>query len=202
MSKNQNKGYIVKLAAILFAICFIATLLLTVCNYVTKDKIAMLETETANKAKAEVIVGAEFEKIELDESTTESLSTDYTFIEASRALINGEFAGYCITVAPQGFGDSINMIVGIKPDCESFYGIKIISLAETPGLGAKATEKTFYGQFSDNKKGILSVVKNNPAPSENQINAISGATITSEAVTKGANNAIEIAKILNEKEAE
>lgn len=198
MSEKTSKGYIVKLGAILFAICFISTLLLTVCNYITKDKIAELDIEMSNQAKAEVIPGAEFEKIEIPDSTFENLN----FVEANKATINGEFAGYCVTVAPQGFGDKINMIVGIKPDLESYYGIKIISLAETPGLGAKAQDESFYGQFAQDKKGTLSVVKNSSAPAENQINAISGATITSNAVTLGANNALEIAKILNEKEAE
>lgn len=202
MNEKTNKLYIVKLGAILFAICFISTLLLTVCNYITKDKIAKLDIEMSNQAKAEVIPGADFEKIEITDTKLNAKLEELNFVEINKATINGEFAGFCVTVAPQGFGDKINMIVGVKPDLESYYGIKIISLSETPGLGAKASEKSFYNQYSDNKKGILTVVKNSPQTTENQINAISGATITSNAVTQGANNALEIVKLLNEKEAE
>ncbi|MBQ4526536.1 MAG: RnfABCDGE type electron transport complex subunit G [Clostridia bacterium] len=203
MSKKRNKSYIFKLAAILFAICFISTLLLTLCNYITKDRILQLKNQTATQAMQEVIPNAEFTDVnteDFDQETKEMLEKN-NFVEASKAEIDGKFAGYTITVSPQGFGDKINMIVGIKPDGQSYYAIKIVSLAETPGLGAKAQEKDFYGQFSDGKKGLLKVVKNSSGPSENEINAISGATITSEAVTLGANNAMEIVKILLEKEA-
>lgn len=199
MSKTENNKYILKLAAILFAICFIATLLLTLCNHLTKDRIAQLATQTENLARQEVIPGAEFELIKTSDYADE-LSA-YSFVEAYKATNDGDFSGYCISVAPQGFNGPVSMIVGVKED-GSYYGVKITSLSETPGLGAKAQEEDFYGQFSQGKTGVLEVVKNNPNPSESEISAISGATITSKAVTSGVNDALEIAKILNEKEAE
>lgn len=204
MSENNNKLYIFKLGSILFTICFIATLLLTLCNYITKDKISELELITANAAKSEVISDADFTIINSTDNDVKSQLEKYNCVEVCKATCvnTGAFLGYCITVEPQGFGDKIKMIVGIKPDCENYYGIKIISLAETPGLGAKAQDKEFYTQYANNKKGELTVIKNASNPTENQINAISGATITSNAVTTGANNALKIAKLLNEKEAE
>ena len=63
--------------------------------------------------------------------------------------------------------------------------------AETPGLGSKASEPNFKGQFSEKEAKELSVVKGS-ATSDNQIAAISGATITSEAVTTGVNAAMKI----------
>jgi len=200
MSEKNNKFFIVKLALILFAITFIATILLTLCNYITKDKIALLEKQNAENARQSVISGAIFEKVDLDESIIKEHS-DCGTIEAYRAEKNGKFAGYCISVAPTGYIGQINMIVGINPDL-SFAGIKIISMSETPGLGAKAADKEFYEQFSDGKKGTLSVVKNKTTPAENEINAVTGATITSKTITKGANCALEIATSLIESEAE
>ena len=200
MSESNNKVFIIKLAAILFAITFIATLLLTLCNYLTKDRIAELSAQNAEKAKQEVIANASFEEVEIGDDKRALWEKDFAFKAAFKAEKDGEFAGYCINVAPTGFGGAIDMIVGIDKEM-NFTGVKIISMAETPGLGAKAQEKSFYGQYSNGKKGELSVVKNNPNPAENEIQAISGATITSKAVTDGANYALEIVKML-EKEAE
>ena len=199
-NSSNNKVFIIKLASILFAITFIATLLLTLCNYLTKDRIAELAAKNAEIAKQEVLEDATFENIELSDDIIAKLQKEFSFVAAYKAERNNEFAGYCINVAPAGFGGNIDMIVGLDSEL-NFTGIKIISMAETPGLGAKAQDESFYGQYADGKKGTLSVVKNNPSPAEDEIQAISGATITSKAVTDGANAALEIAKILK-KEAE
>ena len=61
---------------------------------------------------------------------------------------------------------------------------------EQPGLGAKSTEPAFYGQFENKNNLPLEVVKG-VATSDNQIVAISGATITSNAITSGVNSAVE-----------
>ena len=66
MNKTNNKGFIIKLALILFAITFIATLLLTVCNYVTKGQIQLIEKQNAEEAKRAVIENAEFRLITID----------------------------------------------------------------------------------------------------------------------------------------
>lgn len=200
-AKKSNKIFIIRLALILFLIVFISTLLLTLCNYLTKDKIAALEQKTANEARQAVIPGAIFEEIKLSESEEKEFSDEYDFKGAYRAEKDGKFSGYCISVAPNGFGGEINMIVGLDANL-NYTGIKIISLSETPGLGAKASESEFTKQFSDNKKGKLEVIKNAKKTEENQINAISGATITSKAVTTGVNNALKIAEQINNKEAE
>jgi len=198
MNKENNKLTVIKLAAILFAITFIATLALTVCNHLTKNRIDELSAQNAEKAKQEVITGAEFEAVGFDEKDFAGLN----ILEIFRAEKNGEFAGYCVNVEPTGFGGGINMFVGISPDLETLTGIKIISMSETPGLGAKAQEESFSGQFAQNKKAPLKVVKNTASPLENEIDAISGATITSDAVVLGVNNAFEAVKLINEKEAE
>lgn len=199
MSNTNNKKFILKLALILFAITFIATLLLTLCNYITKDRIAYLEKQNAENAKQSVIEDAEFRVITLDDKILKEHSASCGNIEAFRAVKDGKFAGYCINVHPSGYIGEINMIVGINPDL-SFSGIKIISMSETPGLGAKTADEAFYSQFAEGKKGKLSVVKNSPSPKENEINAVSGATISSKAVTEGANCALKIAESLIEKE--
>lgn len=197
---KKNKVFIIKLALILFTIVFISTILLTLCNHLTKDKIASLEEKTANEARQAVLPGAEFTLVKLSADETAEYEEKYNLKEIYKAQKNGAFAGYCVNVTPNGFGGEINMIVGLDEKL-NYTGIKIISLSETPGLGAKATDESFSNQFSDGKKGKLEVVKNAKETNENQIDAISGATITSKAVTDGVNNAREIANLVNGKEA-
>src|SRR3712207_8052036 len=81
------------------------------------------------------------------------------------------------------------MMVGITTDGK-VSGIKILSHSETPGLGANAETPQFSGQYKDKPAKELEVVKGT-ASADNQIAAITGATITSKAVTKGVNEAIE-----------
>ena len=81
-------------------------------------------------------------------------------------------------------------MVGIKSD-GTIVGINIGNMSETPGLGAKSKEESFYGQYVQKPATELSVVKGGAA-GETEIQAISGATITSDAVTNGVNTAVEV----------
>jgi len=200
MNDTKNTKTVLKLSLILFTITFVATLLLTLCNYITKDRISMLEKQKADEAKQSVIENAEFRIMTLDKEVRDKYAS-FGPIEAYRAVRDGKFAGYCINLQPSGYIGKINMIIGINPDL-SFSGVKIISMSETPGLGAKTGEEAFYGQFANGKKGNLNVVKNSTSPAENEINAVSGATISSKAVTGGANCALEIATELIKKEGQ
>ena len=84
-------------------------------------------------------------------------------------------------------------MVGIKDDM-TVNKIKIMSLSETAGLGAKSDTPEFMNQYDGLKNGI-SVVKNNGgSAADNTISAISGATITSKAVTKAVNCALQAAE--------
>ena len=184
----KNSKFILKLAAILFAISFICTLLLVLCNALTKDRIAQLKADAENSARIEVLPDASnFE-------TTKAEGVQEAYIGKNSS---DEVVGYCFKVQPSGFGGSITMIVGINTD-GSVSGVKITDMAETPGLGAKASENDWISQFSG-KGGEISVVKGGKAK-DNEVNAISGATITSKAVANGVNTALQAAETLNEKE--
>ena len=79
------------------------------------------------------------------------------------------------------------MVVG---SAKRASGHQILSHTETPRLGAKAAEPAFSGQFRDKKTDELTVTKTSPGK-DSEIQAISGATITSRAVTSGANTALK-----------
>ena len=99
---------------------------------------------------------------------------------------NENTLGYVFTVtAKDGSQGSITFSVGIQND-GTVNGYSITSISETPGLGMKAQEEDFYGQFENKKVDSFTVVKSAPS-ADNEIEAISGSTITSKAMANGVN---------------
>lgn len=129
---------------------------------------------------------------ELDEAQFAPLAEKFGKIKEVFVGYDGDtVVGYVIKTAPGAYGGPIEITTGINND-GSVGGVRMGSNhQETPGLGAKAALPDFYNQYNgmDALAGI-SVVKANPV--DNQILAISGATITSDAVTVGVNMASEI----------
>jgi electron transport complex protein RnfG len=75
--------------------------------------------------------------------------------------------------------------------------MRVVSHTETPGLGAKATEEGFMAQFEDQSAASpLEVIKSG-TPGQNEVSAITGATITTQAVAQGVNYSIEMFNELN-----
>lgn len=184
----KNNEQIWVLAAVLFVITAVVALLLGFTNMATADKIAQITAKEQDEARAEVMPGAE-EFVKADGSF------DAPVNEVYEARKGGETAGWCVSVSPNGFGGAISMVVGVTPDL-MVQGVSITSLSETPGLGSKAADDAFKSQF-DGKPAAsgLSVIKSGQ-PADNEIMAISGATITSRAVTDGVNAAVETVKAL------
>lgn len=163
---------IVKLGIILLLICGISTGLLAYVNDITSPVIAKNNEINEQNARKEVLPDA-------DEFEMESQGI---FIGKK----NNEIVGYTINVSPEGYGGEISMIVGIKKDC-TVSGVKIISMSETPGLGAKAQDESFLSQFAGKNENI-SLVKG--GSSDNSIVAITGATVTSTAIVAGVKEAL------------
>ncbi len=101
----------------------------------------------------------------------------------------GEPLGYVINVtANDGSQSSITFSVGIRAD-GTVNGYSITDIAETPGLGSKAAEEAFFSQFANKLVDAFEVVKGD-SQGDHQIEAITGATITSRAMANGVNAAI------------
>lgn len=90
--------------------------------------------------------------------------------------------GYAFRVSPRGYGGAIDMVVGIDTKGR-VAGVKILSMKETPGLGMKASESRFLKQFTGKTLG-------SPLKAKKDIDAITGATITSQAVADGVKQAL------------
>ena len=178
---KSEKGFIVKLGLILFLISAICVFALALCNSLTKDKIAAINQKKEDDAKKSVLSSAETFK-----------EADYKNDDGTVIFIgekDGEKVGYCARVTSKGFGGDIDMMVGLDSD------FAIINMSETPGLGSRASDEKFIKQY-DNLKGLdgeIDVIKSG-TPEGNEIVAISGATVTSKAVTRGVNAAVSAVK--------
>ena len=102
---------------------------------------------------------------------------------------DGSVLGYLITASStEGYNGLVQISVGITSE-GNLTGLGFLSISETPGLGMKAKEPTFKDQFNGMKAQKLEVTKTE-ATADNQVQAISGATYTSKAVTGATNAAI------------
>ncbi len=102
---------------------------------------------------------------------------------------NGAVIGYLITsTSSESYGGDVQISVGITAD-GTITGVGFLAINDTPGLGMKAKEPAFKDQFNDRAAQTFEVTKT-AASGDAQIQAISGATITSSAVTNAVNAAV------------
>jgi electron transport complex protein RnfG len=107
----------------------------------------------------------------------------------------GTTLGYAVRVEASGYGGTIELLAGLSPDTAAITGIEVVSHLETPGLGGRITEESFQEQFRGlDPTETIAYVKNAPADTdENEIQALSGATISTRAVVSGLNQELEAA---------
>ena len=186
------KGMI-KDALILFAITLIAGLMLGVVNDITKEPIAQQEQKAKNEACQNVFAAADsFEAQELaDSAQIEQALTDAGISGADIDELmaakdaSGALLGYVITVTDhEGYGGDIQFSMGITNE-GTLNGISLLSISETAGLGMQAGD-VLVPQFAD-KNAYPYVYTKTGSTADNEIDAISGATITTNAVTNGVN---------------
>lgn len=112
----------------------------------------------------------------------------YSVFEA--VLPDGERAGWVVKSKGQGYADKIELLLGLGPDVQEIRGVFVLDQKETPGLGNKITFPEWRGQFEGKSTSdFLTVVKGGGAGPA-QIDAITGATISSRAVATIVNMAI------------
>lgn len=172
---------IIKPALVLFLITLIASASLGIVFEITKKPIEAQREFVKTESLKELINDAtSFAPVEVLDNPD--------IKELVKAMKDTETIGYIITVSPKGYSGEINMMVAIGNDSK-IIGTKILKHTETPGLGGEAKKSKFYDQFIG-KSGVLTVTKN--APKDNQeISAITSATITTKAYTLGVNTALE-----------
>ena len=184
---------IIKNSLILTAITVVSGLLLGVVYNVTKEPIAQAQENTKQEAYRAVLADASsFETLDFDAESTLSLLTENgytsdTITEVAEGKDNsGETIGYVISVqSSEAYDGTLDLSVGIATD-GTVKGVEMLSISETAGLGMKADTEEFKGQFAGKNVEEFQYTKNG-ASADNEIDALSGATITTNAMTNGVN---------------
>ncbi len=187
---------IVKNTLILTAITVVSGLLLGVVYDITKDPIAQAQENTKQEAYRSVLSDASsFEAVDLDVDSAASLLSEngYTSDEITEVVEgtddSGETVGYVISVqSSEAYDGTLELSVGIAAD-GTVKGVEMLSISETAGLGMKADEAEFKDQFKDKNVDKFTYTKTGES-GDDMIDAISGATITTNAVTNAVDSAL------------
>ena len=187
---------IIKNTLILTAITVVSGLLLGIVYNVTKEPIAQAQENTKQEAYRAVLSDASsFESVDFDSESALSLLSEngYTSDEISEVVEgtddSGEVIGYVISVqSSEAYDGTLELSVGIATD-GTVKGVEMLDISETAGLGMKADEAEFKDQFKDKNVDKFTYTKTGEE-GDNMIDAISGATITTNAVTNAVDSAL------------
>ena len=200
--KNKNDvSVMLREAGILFAITLIAGLVLGVVNELTKEPIRIQQEKAVQEAcRAVFAEAASFEEMEYapaDELQQELSAAGVKLGRVYRALgSDSAMLGYVLeSTSTQGYGGNIVLYLGVTNE-GTLNDISILEISETAGLGMLAPDE-LVPQFHDKKVESFIYTKAG-ASADNEIDAISGATITTKAVTDAVNGGLKAAKALTE----
>lgn len=169
---------VLKLSGILCAIAVATSLLLAVTNELTAGTIALRQQEAKNAAMVSVLPAKSYDMLK-------SADGDY---EIYAAFNDYENVGYTVSLSEYGYGGEIKLMIGIDKNYK-VAGVSVIDMSETAGLGDNAKKPEFTGMFKGLGEKEIALIN-----SGGKIQAISGATVTSTAVTNGVRRAVELAK--------
>ena len=204
MKKSSDVKVMLKEAGILFAITLIAGLVLGFVYELTKEPIRIQQELKVQRACAAVFPEAgdsvQFEQTNYVPDEVLAAELAATGVEIGKVFeavsVDGGFYGYVIeSTTSEGYGGDIVLYVGVKTD-GTLSGVSILDIAETPGLGMQA-EDVLIPQFKNKQVSEFTYTKTG-STSDSEIDAISGATVTTKAVTNGVNGGLKVAAKLME----
>lgn len=178
-----------KIILVLTVVCLICGFLLSFVFSAAKAKIDENQTKAIYRGFS--IIASNFDTAEEE---TVGTKTVYKLYDSGHALI-----GYAYLAEGQGYGGTIKILFALDPQLEKLLGIEIVESVETPGLGSRINEESFKGQFRNLiTSGEIECVKSVPEKN-NEVQAITSATISSRAVVHIVNKGIdELKTILKE----
>ena len=196
MEKKKNSTLFNTL--VLFISSVIAVALLAIVNQITAEPIA--QAEVNQKAEIYKVVYPDCDSFSEFDNAEEMINNSVSLLEEKglgNCTINdvlgangadGSVEGYIVAAtSSSGYGGDVEIAIGIKDG--KLTGFSSIKNSETAGLGSKCSEPEFTDQFKDKSASLLTYTKSG-ASSDTEIDAISGATITTNAVTQAVNAAI------------
>lgn len=194
----MKKSFLKNCLALLL-ITLVAGFALATVNEVTKAPIAAAEEKAKFEAYETVYPDVEFAALDntdalLKQSAASIDAASLTGCTVDDVLAakdkDGNVIGYVMSAtSPSGYGGNIQVALGVSNEDSSITGFSVLSNSETAGLGAKCTEDDFMNQFKGKSSNGINYTKSG-ASTDTEIDAISGATITSSAVTDAVNGAL------------
>jgi len=185
----KNWKPIIMPSAVLLAICVVITAALGFTNKLTAPKIAVLEKQSQEETMRKII--------KADSYPAKILEKEEAAVTYYEAMTDSETVGYIFITSAKGYGGDVSVMTAVLPDGK-VHGVDILDASnETPGLGQNVTKEAFYGRYAG-LSGELTVVKNGADKSLGQVDAVTGATISSRAVTKAVNEALGYYKVIGE----
>ena len=198
---NLDPKYLIKLTVTLFLTCVVVAGALGAVNMVTKGPIADInkaKTEAAMKAVVADPDNSTFsDALALtEEMTAAALAGGGTLTEAYEVQVGGAAAGYAIKVSASGSQGAIEMMVGVDGE-GAVTGVAVVKHSETSGIGTKVADN----ELTAAGVGVLSQFEGKSAADGTltvgvNVDAISGATVSSRGVTGGVNAALAVAAVL------
>ena len=179
-----------KLGLILFIITAVSASVLAVSNNITAPKIAEADRIKDESAKREILPdGDEFRP--LDENKLKEIqSIDSNILEIYEGYSGSDLIGYTVKAKTNGYGGEIEFMTGISIEGK-IMGIKILNHGETPGLGANA-DKPYFSESFKNKSVEKELIAVKKPEGDNEVQALTSATITTTAVVSEVNVVREI----------
>ena len=163
----------------LFLICLVATTLLAFANSVTAPIIDELAVKTEMESRKKVCVLA----TEFKDESKDGISYAIGYDE------NGKEIGMVFTTTAKSYGGEIIVMTGVDMEGK-ITGVKLLQITDTPGLGMNADKPEFRDKFIGMSDEIK-ILKNSANAANNEIDALSGATISSNAVEEAVNKALD-----------
>ncbi len=195
------KNKFLKNCLALFVITLVAGVSLAFVNEVTKEPIAKAQDKARLEAYEVVYPNAEFKVMDNSDEILKASSKSLEKENLSQCSVddvlavtdkNGNLIGYVFSAtSPSGYGGDIKVAVGVSNKTNKITGFTVLSHSETAGLGAKATEDEFKSQFIGKSANGINYTKNG-ASNDTEIDALSGATITSNAVCEAVDSALAV----------
>ncbi len=180
----------VRMVLVLTLICAASALALSAVKQVTEDKIAYQELKfVKGPAVRAVLEGADNDPIQdrADNLTLTSASGETVNKTVFPAKKNGKVSMVAFEVSKSGYHGDVTIMLGIDVETDKLSGVRVTGHTETPGLGARITEPDFYEQFAGLSKAEASL-----SSEGGDVDAVTGATISSVAVTGGVKYGLEL----------
>lgn len=187
MKKKNLLQELLFLGVTLTIICVIVGGIVAFVYETTKEQIAM-----NNKINAADLAIVMPESDSIEDVTTEFEVNDY-ITEVYKALKGSDVVGYVYKTTTSGYKPGLSTLIGLDNE-GNVVAAKISQSSETPGLGALVAEDKFISQFAGKETASeFQIVKTEPAGAD-EIQAVSGATISSTAVASSVNEAVKFHK--------